>query len=420
MELKRAVVTGLGAITPLGNDVETTWTNAVAGKSGAGPITLFDASLFKTRFACEVKDFNPADLFDRKEARKYDRYSQLAVHAAKEAMTDSKLDLDKANRDRIGVIFSAGIGGIRTFEEEVGGYYLAKDKGPRFNPFFIPKMIADIAAGHISMIYGLRGPNYATVSACASSTNALVDAFNLIRLGKADVIVSGGAESTISPSAVGGFNAMQALSTRNDAPETASRPFSASRDGFVIGEGASVLVIEELEHALARGATIYAEIVGGGMSADAHHITASHPEGLGAKLVMRNAMEDAELQPEDIDYINVHGTSTPVGDISEVKAILDVFGDHAYKLNISSTKSMTGHLLGGAGAVEALLSILAIRDQIVPPTINHEEGDEDPEIDYGLNFTFNKAQKRKIRAALSNTFGFGGHNASVILKQYNK
>ena len=420
MELKRAVVTGLGAITPLGNDVETTWTNAVAGKSGAGPITLFDASLFKTRFACEVKDFNPADLFDRKEARKYDRYSQLAVHAAKEAMTDSKLDLDKANRDRVGVIFSAGIGGIRTFEEEVGGYYLAMDKGPRFNPFFIPKMIADIAAGHISMIYGLRGPNYATVSACASSTNALVDAFNLIRLGKADVIVSGGAESTISPSAVGGFNAMQALSTRNDAPETASRPFSASRDGFVIGEGASVLVIEELEHALARGATIYAEIVGGGMSADAHHITASHPEGLGAKLVMRNAMEDAEMQPEDIDYINVHGTSTPVGDISEVKAILDVFGDHAYKLNISSTKSMTGHLLGGAGAVEALFSILAIRDQVVPPTINHEEGDEDPEIDYGLNFTFNKAQKREIRAALSNTFGFGGHNASVILKQYNK
>jgi 3-oxoacyl-[acyl-carrier-protein] synthase II len=420
MELKRAVVTGLGAITPLGNDVETTWTNAVAGKSGAGPITLFDASLFKTRFACEVKDFDPADLFDRKEARKYDRYSQLAVHAAKEAMADSKLDLDKANRDRIGVIFSAGIGGIRTFEEEVGGYYLAMDKGPRFNPFFIPKMIADIAAGHISMIYGLRGPNYATVSACASSTNALVDAFNLIRLGKADVIVSGGAESTISPSAVGGFNAMMALSTRNDAPETASRPFSASRDGFVIGEGASVLVIEELEHALARGATIYAEIVGGGMSADAHHITASHPEGLGAKLVMRNAMEDAGMQPEEIDYINVHGTSTPVGDISEVKAILDVFGDHAYKLNISSTKSMTGHLLGGAGAVEALFSILAIRDQVVPPTINHEEGDEDPEIDYGLNFTFNKAQKREIRAALSNTFGFGGHNASVILKQYNK
>ena len=420
MELKRVVVTGLGAITPLGNDVGTTWENAIAGKSGAGPITHFDASLFKTRFACEVKDFDPADLFDRKEARKYDRYSQLAIHAAKEAMADSKLDLEKENKDRIGVIFSAGIGGIRTFEEEVGGYYLAMDKGPRFNPFFIPKMIADIAAGHISMIYGLRGPNYATVSACASSTNAIVDAFNLIRLGKANVIVSGGAEATISPSAVGGFNAMMALSTRNDAPETASRPFSASRDGFVIGEGASVLILEELEHAVARGATIYAEVVGGGMSADAHHITASHPEGLGAKLVMNNALEDAEMQPDEIDYINVHGTSTPVGDISEVKAILDVFGDHSYKLNISSTKSMTGHLLGGAGAMEALFSILAIRDQIVPPTINHEEGDEDAEIDYNLNFTFNKAQKRKIRAALSNTFGFGGHNASVILKQYNK
>ena len=420
MELKRVVVTGLGTITPLGNDVQTTWENALAGKSGAGPITHFDASLFKTRFACEVKDFDPSDLFDRKEARKYDRYSQLAVHAAKEAMADSKLDLDNENRDRIGVIFSAGIGGIRTFEEEVGGYYLAMDKGPRFNPFFIPKMIADIAAGHISMIYGLRGPNYATVSACASSTNAIVDAFNLIRLGKANAIVTGGAEATISPSAVGGFNAMHALSTRNDAPQTASRPFSASRDGFVIGEGGTAIILEELEHAIARGATIYAEVVGGGMSADAYHITASHPEGLGARLVMRNALEDAEMKPEDIDYINVHGTSTPVGDISEVKAILDVFGDHSYKLNISSTKSMTGHLLGGAGALEALFSILAIRDQIVPPTINHEEGDEDPEIDYNLNFTFNKAQKRKIRAALSNTFGFGGHNASVILKQYIK
>src|SRR5690554_607952 len=420
MELKRVVVTGLGAITPLGNDVKTTWENALEGKSGAGPITHFDASLFKTQFACEVKDFNPGDLFDRKEARKFDRYSQFAVKASKEAMEDSGLDLENENLDRIGVIFSAGIGGIKTFEDEVSNYFADTSKGPRFNPFFIPKMIADIAAGHISMIYGLRGPNYATVSACASSTNAIVDAFNLIRLGKANVIVSGGAEATISPSAVGGFNAMMALSTRNDAPETASRPFSASRDGFVIGEGASVLILEELEHAVARGATIYAEVVGGGMSADAHHITASHPEGLGAKLVMNNALEDAEMQPEDIDYINVHGTSTPVGDISEVKAILDVFGDHAYKLNISSTKSMTGHLLGGAGAVEALLSILAIRDQVVPPTINHEEGDEDPEIDYGLNFTFNKAQKREIRAALSNTFGFGGHNASVILKQYNK
>ena len=418
MELKRVVVTGLGAITPLGNDVKTTWEKALAGESGAGPITLFDASLFKTQFACEVKDFDPSSLFDRKEARRYDRYSQLAIHAAKEAMEDSGLELEKENLDRIGVIFSAGIGGIKTFEEEVGGYYLNMDRGPRFNPFFIPKMIADIAAGHISMIYGLRGPNYATVSACASSTNAIIDAFNLIRLGKANAIVTGGAESTITPSAVGGFNSMQAMSVRNDSPKTASRPFSASRDGFVIGEGSATLILEELEHAKARGAKIYAEVVGGGMSADAYHITASHPEGLGAKLVMRNALEDAQMRPDEIDYINVHGTSTPVGDISEVKAILDVFGEHSYKLNISATKSMTGHLLGGAGALEALLTILAIRDQVVPPTINYEEGDNDPEIDYNLNFTFNKAQKREIRAALSNTFGFGGHNASVILKQY--
>ena len=420
MEIKRVVVTGLGSVTPLGNDVETTWKNAIAGKSGAGPITQFDASLFKTQFACEVKGFDPSELFERKEMRKYDRYSQLAIKAAKEAVENSGLDFEKEDTNRIGVIFSAGIGGIKTFEEEVGGYYLAKDKGPRFSPFFIPKMIADIAAGHISMIYGLRGPNYATVSACASSTHAIADAFNLIRLGKANAIVSGGAEATISPSAVGGFNSMHALSTRNDSPETASRPFSASRDGFVIGEGAGCIILEEMEHAVARGATIYAEVVGEGMSADAYHITASHPDGLGAKLVMHNALDDAQMRPEDIDYINVHGTSTPVGDISEAKAIIDVFGEHSYKLNISSTKSMTGHLLGAAGAVEAVLTLLAMRDSVVPPTINHAEGDDDPEIDYNLNFTFNKAQEREIRAALSNTFGFGGHNASVIFKQFKK
>ena len=420
MELKRVVVTGLGAVTPLGNDVKTTWENTIAGKSGAGPITLFDASLFKTQFACEVKNFDPNELFDRKEARRFDRYSQLALKAAKEAIENSGLDLEKEDTNRIGVIFSAGIGGIKTFEEEVGNYYLTQDKGPRFNPFFIPKMIADIAAGHISMIYGLRGPNYATVSACASSTNAIADAFNLIRLNKANVIVTGGAEATISASAVGGFNAMHALSTRNDSPETASRPFSASRDGFVMGEGSSSLILEELEHALARGAHIYAEVAGAGMSADAHHITASHPDGLGAKLVMYNALEDAKMQPEDIDYINVHGTSTPVGDISEVKAIKEVFGEHSYKLNISATKSMTGHLLGAAGSLEAMFCALSIENQIVPPTINFTEGDEDPEIDYNLNFTFNKAQKRELRAVLSNTFGFGGHNASVILKKFNK
>jgi len=419
MKLKRVVITGLGAITPLGSDVESTWKNALEGKSGAGPITQFDTELFKTKFACEVKNFDPSEHFDRKEARKFDRYTQFAIVAAKEAIEDSGLDFETEDVNRIGVIVSAGIGGIKTFEDEVGAYFMAQDKGPRFNPFFIPKMIADIAAGHISMIYGLRGPNYATISACASSTNALIDAYNLIRLNKANVIVAGGAEATVSPSAIGGFNAMHALSTRNDAPETASRPFSASRDGFVMGEGSAVFILEELEHAQARGAKIYAEVVGGGMSADAYHLTATHPDGLGAKLVMRNALEDAEMQPEDIDYINVHGTSTPVGDISESKAIIDVFGDHAYKLNISATKSMTGHLLGAAGAVEALFTTLAIRDQVVPPTINFTEGDTDSEIDYNLNFTFNKAQKREIRAALSNTFGFGGHNASVILRQYN-
>ena len=420
MELKRVVVTGLGALTPIGNNVNETWENALAGKSGAGPITLFDASLFKTQFACEVKNFDPSEHFERKEARKLDRYSQLAIIAAKEAIEDSGLDFEKENLDKIGVIFSAGIGGIKTFEEEVGYYAKNKEKGPRFNPFFIPKMIADIATGHISMIYGLRGPNYATVSACASSTHAISDAYNLIRLGKANAFVTGGAEAAITDAGVGGFNAMHAISTRNESPETASRPFSKSRDGFVMGEGAASLILEEYEHAKARGAKIYAEVIGTGMSADAYHLTASHPEGLGAKLVMRNALEDAEMQPEEVDYINVHGTSTPVGDISEVKAILDVFGEHSYKLNISATKSMTGHLLGAAGAIEALFSVLSIRDQIVPPTINFEEGDEDPEIDYKLNFTFNKPQKREINVALSNTFGFGGHNASVILKKYTE
>ncbi|MEG1543158.1 MAG: beta-ketoacyl-ACP synthase II [Tannerellaceae bacterium] len=416
MELKRVVVTGLGAITPLGNTLAETWEGLVNGKSGAGPITHFETSKFKTQFACEVKNFITAEHFDRKEARKYDIYTQYALVAAKEAVSDSGLDPEKENLDKIGVIFAAGIGGIKTFEEEITAY--DAERGPRFNPFFIPKMIADMAAGQISMMYGFRGPNFATVSACASSTNAIADAFNYIRLGKASAIVTGGAEAAITIGGVGGFNAMNALSTRNDAPETASRPFSASRDGFVMGEGSACLVLEEMEHALARGAKIYCEIAGAGMSADAYHLTASHPEGLGAKLVMRNALEDAGMNPEDIDYINVHGTSTPVGDISEVRAIKDVFGEHAYKLNISSTKSMTGHLLGAAGALEAVACILAIKNGIIPPTINHAEGDEDPEIDYTLNYTFNKAQKRDINAALSNTFGFGGHNACAIVKKF--
>lgn len=418
MELKRVVVTGLGAITPLGNTLAETWEGIINGKSGAGPITHFDASKFKTQFACEVKGFDPNQHFDRKEARKYDIYTQYALVAAKEAVSDSGLDVEKEDLDKIGVIFAAGIGGIKTFEDEVRGY--DPERGPRFNPFFIPKMIADMAAGQISMQYGFRGPNFATVSACASSTNAIADAFNYIRLGKANAIVSGGAEAAITIGGVGGFNAMNALSTRNDSPETASRPFSASRDGFVMGEGAACIVLEELEHALARGAKIYCEIAGTGLSADAYHLTASHPEGLGAKLVMRNALEDANMKPEDIDYINVHGTSTPVGDISEVKAIVDVFGEHAHKLNISSTKSMTGHLLGAAGALEATVCILSVQNDIVPPTINHEEGDNDEAIDYTLNFTFNKAQKRTVNAALSNTFGFGGHNACAIVKKFVK
>ncbi|HAC22068.1 MAG TPA: beta-ketoacyl-[acyl-carrier-protein] synthase II [Porphyromonadaceae bacterium] len=419
MELKRVVVTGLGAISPLGNNVSETWDGMINGRSGAGPITHFDASKFKTQFACEVKNFDPTAHFDRKEARKYDLYTQFALVAAKEAIENSGLDLEKENLDRIGVIFAAGIGGIATFEQEVGGYYTNEERGPRFNPFFIPKMIADIAAGHISMIYGLRGPNFSTVSACASSTNAIADAFNYIRLGKANAIVTGGAEAAITPGGVGGFNAMNALSTRNDSPETASRPFSASRDGFVMGEGSACLVLEEMEHAIARGAHIYCEVAGSGMSADAYHLTATHPDGLGAKLVMRNALEDAEMKPEDIDYINVHGTSTPVGDVSESKAIINVFGEHAYNLNISSTKSMTGHLLGAAGAIEAMACVKAIENGIIPPTINFT-GEEDPDIDYKLNYTFNKAQKRDIKAALSNTFGFGGHNASVIMKKFER
>ena len=419
MELKRVVVTGIGCVSPLGNNAEETWKKLLDGVSGAAPITHFDASLFKTKFACELKDFNAADYIDRKEARKMDPYCQYALAAATMAVDDSAIDLENIDKNRVGVVFGGGIGGMQTFEEEITNYAKTGDTlGPKFSPFFVPKMIADICAGHISIKYGFHGPNYITSSACASSTHALADAFNLIRLNKANMIVCGGAEAAILPCGVGGFNAMHALSTRNDEPEKASRPFSASRDGFVMGEGGASLILEELEHAKARGAKIYAEMAGAGMSADAYHITASHPEGLGAKLVMENALEDAEMKPEEIDYINVHGTSTTVGDISEVKAIQNVFGEHAYELNISSTKSMTGHLLGAAGALEAMISVLAVKNDIIPPTINHEEDDKDPEIDYNLNFTFNKAQKRNVRAALSNTFGFGGHNACVIFKKY--
>ncbi len=419
MELKRVVVTGLGALTPIGNDVETTWKNALDGVSGAGPITHFDPSKFKTQFACEVKDFDTNAHFDRKKARTLDLYAQYALVAAQQAVEDSGLEnCETLNKDRVGVIVAAGIGGLHTFEEEAGYYAKNEENGPKYNPFFIPKMIADIASGHISMQYGYHGPNFGTVSACASSNNSIIDAFNLIRLGKADAIVTGGAEAAIYPAGVGGFNSMHALSTRNDDPKTASRPFSGSRDGFVMGEGAAVLILEELEHAKARGAKIYAEVAGGGLSADAYHLTATHPEGLGAKLAMRNALEDAEMKPEDIDYINTHGTSTPVGDVSEMKAIIDVFGEHAYKMNVSSTKSMTGHLLGATGALEALFSVKTVEEDIIPPTINHEEGDNDENIDYNINFTFNKAQKRTVNAALSNAFGFGGHNATVIVKKY--
>lgn len=414
MSLKRVVVTGLGALTPVGNTAEETWKNLLGGVSGAGPITRFDPTLFKTHFACEVKDFVPNDFIDRKEARRMDRFTQFGVVVADEAITDSGLDFEQENRDRIGVIWGSGIGGIDTFFDQVKGF-VDNDLNPRFNPFLIPMMISDITPGRISMKHGLRGANYTTVSACASSTNALIDAFNLIRLDKADVVVTGGSEAAINPVGMGGFNAMNALSTRNDDPTTASRPFDADRDGFVMGEGGAGIILEEYEHAKARGAKIYAEMVGGGLSADAHHLTAPHPEGLGARNVMANAIDDANMSPDEIDYVNVHGTSTPLGDIAETKAIQQVFGDHAYNLNISSTKSMTGHLLGAAGAVEAMAAIMSVHTNMIPPTINHFTDDEN--LDPKLNFTFHSAQEREVRAALSNTFGFGGHNASVLFKK---
>jgi 3-oxoacyl-[acyl-carrier-protein] synthase II len=414
MELKRVVVTGLGALTPLGNTVPEFWNNLIAGVSGAGPITRFDASKFKTRFACELKNFNPEDFMDRKEARKLDPFVQYAMASVDEAVKDAKIDFTTLNPDRAGVIWGSGIGGLRTFIDEITEFNKG-DGTPRFNPFFIPKMIIDIAPGHISIKYGLRGPNFATVSACASSTNAIIDAYNYIRLGMADLMVTGGSEAGVNEASVGGFNAMHALSTRNDSPATASRPFDLDREGFVIGEGAGALILEEYQHAINRGATIYAEIAGGGMSADANHITAPHPEGLGALNVMKNALSDANMSPQDIDYINVHGTSTPLGDISEATAIIRLFGERAFEVNISSTKSMTGHLLGAAGVIETIASILSVKNNIVPPTINHFT--DDPQFDPRLNLTFNKAQHREVRAALSNTFGFGGHNASVIVKK---
>lgn len=413
--MRRVVITGLGAITPLGNNVQDFWTNLVNGVSGADMITRFDASKFKTKFACEVKGFDPLLYIEKKEVRRLDVFAQYALASSDQAIKDSGLDLETINHDRAGVIWGSGIGGLQTFYNEVDEFSKG-DGTPRFNPFFIPKMIVDIASGHISIRFNFRGPNFTTVSACASSTNALIDAMFYIRMGKADIIISGGSEAAVNEPSVGGFNAMHALSERNDSPKTASRPFDVSRDGFVLGEGSGALILEELEHAKARGAKIYGEIVGGGASADAHHITAPHPEGLGALNVMRNALEDAGMKPEDIDYINVHGTSTPLGDIAETKAIKSVFGDHAYNLNISATKSMTGHLLGAAGSIEAMASLLAVYNDVIPPTINQEN--LDPDIDPKLNFTFNKAQKREVRAALSNTFGFGGHNASVIFKKY--
>ncbi len=416
MELKRVVVTGLGALTPIGNNVEQYWNGLINGISGAAPITYFDATKFKTRFACELKNFDVKDYLNRKDARKMDRFTQYAMVASDEAINDSKLDLEKIDNDRVGVIWGAGIGGLETFQNEVLNF-ASGDGTPRFNPFFIPKMIADIAPGQISIKYGFRGPNFATVSACASSANALIDAMNYIRLGHADVIVSGGSEAAVTIAGMGGFNSLQALSTRNESPETASRPFDKDRDGFVLGEGAGALILEEYEHAKARGAKIYAELAGGGLSADAYHITAPHPEGLGAKSVMINCLKNAGLKPEDVDAINMHGTSTPLGDIAESKAIEEVFGSHAYNLNINSTKSMTGHLLGAAGAIEAIASILAINHSIVPPTINHFTDDD--QIDSKLNFTFNKPQKRTVNVAISNTFGFGGHNACVLFKKLN-
>ena len=415
MELKRVVVTGMGALTPIGNTLDEYWAALKSGKSGAAKITQFDASLFKTQFACELKQFNATDHIDRKEARKLDQFSQYALVTANEAVENSKILSSNPNLDRIGVIWGSGIGGLKTFQDEAQNFF-SGDGTPRFNPFFIPKMIADIAAGHISIKYGFRGPNYVTVSACASSTNAIIDSFNLIRLGKADAIVTGGSEAGVNEMGMGGFNALRALSTRNDSPQTASRPFDVDRDGFVLGEGGGALILEEYEHAVARGATIYAEVIGGGMSGDAHHITAPHPEGLGAINTMHAALDDAEIKPEEVDYINVHGTSTPLGDIAEVKAIKSVFGDHAYNLNISSTKSMTGHLLGAAGAIEAIASIMAVYEDEVPPTINHFT--DDPNLDSKLNFTFNKSEKRIVNVALSNTFGFGGHNTTVIVKKH--
>ncbi len=413
MELKRVVVTGLGALTPIGNSVEEYWNALIAGTSGAAPITHFDASKFKTQFACEVKNFNSEDHFDRKEARKLDLFSQYALVTVAEAVKDANIT-EELDHDRIGVIWGSGIGGLKTFLDECSAFALG-DGTPRFNPFFIPKMIADIASGHISIMYGFRGPNFTTVSACASSTNALIDAFNYIRLGKANIIVAGGSEAAVNEAGVGGFNALKALSTNNENYATASRPFDATRDGFVLGEGAATIILEEYEHAKARGAKIYCELAGGGLSADAYHMTAPHPEGLGATLVMKETLLDAGMNANDVDYINVHGTSTPLGDVAESRAIQKVFGDHAYKLNISSTKSMTGHLLGAAGAIEAIACILAVKNDIVPPTINHQH--EDPELDNKLNFTLNKAQKREVRAALSNTFGFGGHNTSAIFRK---